>query len=83
MSANNCYIILKHKGMYYGWDEMAEAELGEAKRFLSASKAAYTGKTARTVLKQLEQNTAFPEYGVVTELNKRLPKDGTPVEVVD
>lgn len=85
MSANNCYVVLKHKNKYYGFDQMAEASMNDKPdRVLHASKTKFVGDTVKKVIEQLAKGEYLsPEYGVVTDNHPYLPKDGTRVRIVE
>lgn len=84
MSANNFYFAHKEGDTWYGWDAMAEAwgDHGENKPVkFHLVKADATAPTIQELERKLdEQGLGYSEYGLTT--SPRLPKDGTPIEVV-
>lgn len=82
MSANNCYVIKRHKSKWYGWDTNAEGtgvdEDNGYKHTLHFSKSHYVAKTKLELINMMADDSLFyPEYGFATDF---LPKDGTPIE---
>ncbi len=80
MSANNCLVVKQFGDRWYSWNEIAESSIDDLQvngsyiRCLKTSEAGRSGYSRNTV------STAITEYGIVED---RLPKDRTPIIVVD
>jgi len=86
MSANNCYVIAKYRGLFYGWDVCAEETTTDfangSTRILHIKMSQHVGRTAKEVRdNMIKDDLYYPEYGVVTDADLRLPKDGTPIRI--
>lgn len=82
MSANNFYFAKEIDGKWYGWDEMAESweEPGEPVQ-LRIQDAVQADSVYDLVEKLDDKGLGYSEYGLT--LSPFLPKDGTPIEVVE
>lgn len=82
MSANNFYFARKIGDKWYGWDEMAEASMMDTSgRVLNIKSADAEADTIEELEHKLdERGLGYAEYGLTT--SPYLPKDGTPIEVV-
>jgi hypothetical protein len=81
MSANNFYFAKEIDGKWYGWCENAETwkEYGEPVQ-VSLSTATQA-ETLSELESKLDERWWYCEYGLTTQ--PYLPKDGTPIEVIE
>ena len=87
MSANNAFIGKEHKGKWYGWDEMAEENMGDAEsghvRVLHYASAMVEADSRKELVEKMDRRSylGYSEYG--WDFSGRLPKDGTPIKFVE
>ena len=85
MSENNVWIGKEHNGKFYGWDEMAEANMndaGDGYRLLNYASAMVEANSMEELEEQMQDRSflGHAEYG--WDFSGHLPKDGTPIKFV-
>ena len=86
MSVNNVWIGKEHKGKWYGWDEMAEANMNDAEdgyRLLNYASAMVEADTMKELQEKMVDKSylGYAEYG--WDFSGTLPKDGLPIKFVE
>lgn len=82
MSANNFYFAKEIDGKWYGWEDMAEESVvDDGVRTMSIKRADATADTLQELERKLDEICWYCEYGLTTQ--PYLPKDGTPIEVIE
>ena len=85
MSENNVWIGKEHNGKFYGWDEMAEANMNDAEdgyRLLNYASAMVEANSMEELEEQMQDRSflGHAEYG--WDFSGHLPKDGTPIKFI-